>query len=166
MKKLFAVITFTAGAVFGMLFSTKKGEEIRRRVTSQRSREEKAEAIASEAKDMAKSFWKTIKGPLMNFGEILKNDAEKYGPQAKKKLEQWKDKAVQEVKREAKKYGKEYGPVAKKKFEWWKKRAVQEIKKDAGLAKKEFKRAAKKAKSTAGKKLKQVKKQVKKKFKR
>ena len=140
MKKLLAALTFAAGAIFGMLFSGRRGQEIRKEIETKSSNEEKAELVGEEAKTMFKNFWNTIRGPLKKLGKEMKKDAEKY----------------------SKKYGKE----AIDKIEEWKEKASKEIEKDVSVAKKEFKSSAKKFKAVAKKKVNQVKKQIKKKIKK
>jgi len=134
MKKILAAMSFAAGAVFGMFFSTKKGAEVRKEVSSQKSTEDKAEVLGEEAKAMLKNFWNTIKKPL------------------KKGL----DDARKEMEMQSKKYGKS----AKKNIDSWKKSAETEIRKDLAKAKKEIKKSARKAKSTAKKKVSQARRSV------
>lgn len=107
MKKILAAMTFAAGAVFGMFFSPKKGEDLRKEVKSAKSNEDKAEVVGEEAKKMAKSFWKTIKGPLKKGMDDMRKEMEKqskkYGTEAKKSIDKWKKKAEAEIRKDLKK---------------------------------------------------------------
>lgn len=136
MKKLLAAITFAAGAVFGMLFSTKRGAEIRKEFKSKATPEGKAEVVGEEAKDMLKDFWQTIKGPLK--------------------------KGYKQVEWGVKKYGKKYGSEALEKLEGWEKKAAHEIKRDVAIAKKGVKKTAARAKKAAVKKFGQVRRKFRK----
>lgn len=79
MKKILTILTFSIGAIFGMLFSTKKGEEIRKEVKAKKTSDEKMEIVGEEAKAMLRNFWKTVKGPVEKHLKTLKDEAEKYG---------------------------------------------------------------------------------------
>lgn len=106
MKKLLTALTFASGAIFGMFFSTKKGEQIRKEMARKKGSEEKLEVVKEEAGAMAKSFWNTVKGPLKRGFKDAKKEMEKigkeYGTQAKKRLSEWKEKAEKEFKEEVK----------------------------------------------------------------
>ncbi len=112
MKKILAALSFVFGAVFGLLFSTKRGEEIRKEFKSKKGSEQKMEVVAEETKSLFKNFWKTVKGPLERTWKSVEKEAEgvgkKYGKGAKKKFGEMKDKAMKEMKREME--------VLKKKF--------------------------------------------------
>ncbi|MDF2379752.1 MAG: hypothetical protein P1V18_06085 [Candidatus Gracilibacteria bacterium] len=139
-KLLKNAFLFSGGAILGMLFSTKDGSNIRKKMKQKKSNEDKAEIVAEEAKAMATNFWNTIKGPLKKAGEAVRKDIEKYG--------------------------NEYGKEAKSKIDGWKKQATKEIEKDIKKAKSEIKKATKKAKSRTKKKVSAVKKTVTKKLKK
>jgi len=137
MKKLFTALTFGAGAVFGMLFSTKKGEVVRKQLASKRSTEGKAEVIGKEAKELAQNFWKTVKVPMKKMGEVIQKDMERYT--------------------------KQYSDQAKDKIDDWKKKAEKEITVEIKRAKLEVKKAVKKGKQSAKKAVSTARKTVKKK---
>lgn len=150
MRKLFTAITFGAGALFGMIFSTKKGDEIRTKVAAKKSTEDKAEVVGEEAKEMFKNFWATIKGPLKKGLDDTRKEMEKagkkYGKQAQKKMMEFKDMAEEEIQKEVKKAKKEINKAGKK--------LKATAKKKAASAKKTATKKATTAKKTVKKKLK------------
>jgi gas vesicle protein len=120
MRKLFTAVTFLFGAVFGLLFSTKKGEEVRRKLEQKEGADEKMEVVAEEAKGMFRNFWRAIKGPLK--------------------------KGYKEIERNAKKYGKEYGAQVQEKLEDLKGAAKEELSKDVKFASKKLREVEEKVK--------------------
>ncbi|GEM_PF-5224507 len=112
MKKILAALSFIFGAVFGLLFSTKRGEEIRKEFRAKKGSEQKMEVVAEETKSLFKNFWKIVKSPLEKTWKSVEKEAgtvgTKYGKEAKKKFEVMKGKAMKEMKREME--------VLKKKF--------------------------------------------------
>ena len=125
-------MSFAAGAIFGMFFSPKKGEDLRKEMRSTKKNEDKAELVGEEAKAMAKSFWETVKGPLK--------------------------KGMDDMRKEMEKQGKKYGGEAKKSIDTWKKKAEAEIRKDLKKAKTTAKKKATAAKKTVKKKISATKK--------
>lgn len=107
MKKFFAALSFVAGGVFALFFSSKKGEQLRKEVQSEKTSDGKIEVVAREAKTVLSNFWNMIKDPLKKGAMKIEQEAEKYGKkyggEAKEKMGEWKDKAVTEMSKELKK---------------------------------------------------------------
>jgi|CXWL01.1.fsa_nt_gi hypothetical protein len=144
MKKILAAITFATGALFGVLFTSKKGDEVRKKLSSKKSTEGRAEVLGEEAKDLAKNFWSTVKGPLQKFSNSMqssfKSYQKKYGPQAKKKFGEWKLMAGKELNKDLKIAGKQLKKTVKKAGRL----AVKEAKMIQGKVKKAVKKKGKK----------------------
>lgn len=140
MKKILAAIAFAFGAVFGVLFTGKKGDEVRQKLKTKKTNEGKAEVLGEEAKDLAKNFWGAVKGPLQKFSNSMqssfKSYQRKYGPEAKKKLGEWKVMAEKELNKDLKIAGKQL----KKSAKVAKKMALKEAKALRGKVKKAVKR--------------------------
>ena len=87
-----------------MLFSSKKGDQLRREVQAKKTPDAKIEVMAREAKTVFRNFWNMVKDPLKKGAMKVEKEAEKYGKkystEAKEKLEAWKDKAVEGVGKE------------------------------------------------------------------
>lgn len=113
MRKLFTAITFLFGAVFGLLFSTKKGEEVRRKLDQKEGADEKMEVVAEEAKGMFRNFWRAIKGPLKKGYKELEKNAKKYGKEYAGEAKEELEKGVKRVANEAKHWGTEAGKKLK-----------------------------------------------------
>lgn len=113
LKKFFTALGFAAGAVFGLFFSRKKGEELRKAVQSKKSSDQKLEVVGAEAKAMLRNFWTTIQGPLKKGLKELKKDAEKVG-------KDWKTKALTEIEKDTK--------VIKKKAQETKEKVHEKVK--------------------------------------
>lgn len=103
MKKLLTAVSFAAGGLFALMFSSKKGDELRKQVKSEKTPEGKIEVVGKEAKNVFVNFWRLIKDPLQKGLQKAEHEAEKYGHEAKKKLGSWKNTVTNKVKKVGKK---------------------------------------------------------------
>lgn len=134
MKKILAAFGFFTGAVFGMLFSTKKGEDIRKEVKAKKNSDQKLEVVKNEAKALLTNFWNSIRGPLKRHFKDIKEEAEKYG--------------------------KKYGHGASVTLGKWKEKAMNELEKEASFVKNSVKKGVKGAKNTVSKTVHVVRKKL------
>lgn len=100
MRKLFAVLTFVGGALFGLLFATRAGRDFRSDIHKTKD-EEVLPKVGKELLDAGKNFVTAVKhtaeGPMEDALKMGKKKGEQFAMAAKKKFNRVRKEAMKKM---------------------------------------------------------------------